>query len=310
MIVTNTITSAAYKGKGVIVTIDPSVQNDRESISWFYPGMQVKSEASGDKGIVAWVDRKGTKFCVMPIQPNKKFEGSASNKLKASDTIYFDENRIGNLIWKLEYLDQTSMGSSGDLITEVTTNATWASSYDSYPMFSYPLNDPLKKSEGVIYNRRALKDPSFCPPGWRLVRMDDLVDLWNATGTGNITTFGASKFLDNIGQYKATPGSPYAFQLPNVGAQNPTFKNFNATPKYLRSAGQGYAFNQFISGAYSWMAIGLTYQSLFSTNKVATRNNSVFYFTNSQQRILVLDTTISGYCVRLVRNFNSSAGIS
>jgi hypothetical protein len=311
MIVTNTKTSAAYKGTGVVVTIDKSVQNDAECISWFYPGMQVTSDASGAKGVIAWVDRKGSTFCVMPEQTTGKFNGSSNFKLKPADTISFDEIRVGSFIFKEGLCELTEFNDQTPIPQKALT-ADWISA--TGPAWCYQNNDPL--IPGKLYNYYCVNS-KFAPIGWRIISAVDMYKLSEELGDGMVTAPSGTKAGYACGKLKSTTG----WATPNLYAQN--YKNFNAKPNIIRRPDNGifspvnsisssvfltksYIIN-FNTGRKSANYVGVSYWG-FRTGSAA------YYFQNTfgpyEGFVPGANLNRYGLPIKLVRDYQPYAGIS
>lgn len=72
MSITNTVASPALRGQGVKVTIDTDVQATLDSLTI---GQIVTIDQTGNTGTVYSIDYFGNSFEVIPIQPNKRFDG-------------------------------------------------------------------------------------------------------------------------------------------------------------------------------------------------------------------------------------------
>lgn len=304
MIITNKKAAPALPGQGVKITIDPMEANDAECLSWIYPGMQVTSDSSGDTGYVTTIDRKGQSFVVVPF--GKKFQGSSAYKFMPSDTISFNENKIGNFIWKLDNYDGTQLKdgtsltiyNSGDVVGNVPAGLNPNNSSANVANYGYLYNG---------WSRAEL----LLPTGWRIPNEYDVQDLCTTAG-GTAVSYPPYVRAGKIRQTGTT------YWLNGTDAQN--FKNFNS-----RGAGNGsvgnsiaatvgqfknynlihfYPLSQSVTG-YSgkvkagwtsgmWVISGSDFSAFYSSNSTGTTTAS----------------NAAAYSIRLCRNLEPFSGIS
>lgn len=297
--VQNTKTVSAYPNTGVIVTIDPSIEANREYISWFYPGMEVTTTYAN--GIVEWVDRKGWKFCVMPANGSDTFNGPNLYKLTVGDYVYFGENKIGNQIWKTNDYLRTIL-KDGTFIPEVQDSGDWAAL--TTPAYCYNGSAP----DDRIYNGYAILDPNFGLPGWRVPNSNDVYNLVQELKASIV-----GGYFSGVGKLKSTDD----WTGTNTKAEN--YKGFNQLPvHYFRQASGSFLSSTIQS--YTWLTPSFLYSGYQTGNLQASVNPQYwsFYSTSaSADDITYWSTTPTsttykkiGLHVRLVRDYQPNAGIS
>jgi hypothetical protein len=86
MSITNTVAAPALRGQGVKVTLDTDIQTTLDSL---VIGQVVTVDADGNTGTVYSIDSFGNSFMVIPIQPDKRFDGitPTPGNLYVNDTI-------------------------------------------------------------------------------------------------------------------------------------------------------------------------------------------------------------------------------
>lgn len=277
MTITNIQTSSAYPGEGVKVTLDKTNAADMEFLSWAYPGMELTSDVSGDKGIIDTVDRQGNSFIVVPVQPNFTFMGSEPFKLKPTDTISANENKIGNRIWKLVD-ESTTTFKDGGTIPLITNQTQWGNNTTgAYTHYQNNTSNPK------IYNRLAvLRGLSTAINGWRIPNLTDVMDFAEASGSPFVTyTSGTSRLPWSIKPFAAVSlggANLNGFNAILTGARSGTagftldypiwhvMPNIDSLPSWLNTSPYtNLRLNFYFSYRFDLNATGYFYSSLYTT---------------------------------------------
>jgi hypothetical protein len=84
--VTNRVAASALRGQSVKVTLDST---DSAQLATMVLGTVCTASGSSNTGVISSIDVYGTSFEVTPIQPNKRFDGTAQGQLAASVTVTY-----------------------------------------------------------------------------------------------------------------------------------------------------------------------------------------------------------------------------
>jgi hypothetical protein len=84
--VTNRVAASALRGESVKVTLDST---DSAKLATMVLGTVCTASGSSNTGTISAIDVYGNSFEVTPIQPNKRFDGTAVGQLAASVTVTY-----------------------------------------------------------------------------------------------------------------------------------------------------------------------------------------------------------------------------